>query len=228
MRRISDGSAYRRPDSDSWYIQFSIDGELKRESAGTTSREEAIEFLRRRLDEARNGRYTDVDRRPTFSDLERLLLQRDAALRDPSDVEQIVEQPAEVVGLAAQHPDWHGGFRIAGITQRQHLACVANRRKGVAQFVSEHRQELVLLAVGDAQRVAVEVCNEGAIPAEVLPRVFEPFRSGRHHGRRGEGLGLGLFIAKAIAVAHGGGLEVDSSAGATTFRLVLPRKSSLA
>ena len=83
-----------------------------------------------------------------------------------------------------------------------------------------------LRLTGDAQRVALEVCNEGAIPAEVLPRVFEPFRSGRHHGRRGEGLGLGLFIAKAIAVAHGGGLEVDSSAGATTFRLVLPRTST--
>jgi PAS domain S-box-containing protein len=80
-----------------------------------------------------------------------------------------------------------------------------------------------LRLTGDAQQVAVEVHNEGAIPGEVLPRIFEPFRSGRHHGGRGEGLGLGLFIAKAIAEAHGGGLEVDSSCGATTFRLVLPR-----
>jgi len=76
---------------------------------------------------------------------------------------------------------------------------------------------------GDAQNVAVEVHNEGTIPAEVLPRIFEPFRSGRHQGSRGEGLGLGLFIAKAIARAHGGGLEVDSARGETTFRLVLPR-----
>jgi signal transduction histidine kinase len=80
-----------------------------------------------------------------------------------------------------------------------------------------------LRLTGDAQRVAVEVHNEGAIPAEVLPRIFEPFRSGRSHGGRGEGLGLGLFIAKAIAVAHGGALEVDSSRQATTFRMVLPR-----
>ena len=80
-----------------------------------------------------------------------------------------------------------------------------------------------LRLTGDAQRVAVEVHNEGAIPAEVLPRIFEPFRSGRSHGGRGEGLGLGLFIAKALAVAHGGALEVDSSRQATTFRMVLPR-----
>ncbi len=78
---------------------------------------------------------------------------------------------------------------------------------------------------GDAQRVAVEVLNEGAIPQEILPRIFEPFRSGQHHGSRGDGLGLGLFIARAIARAHGGGLEVDSADQRTVFRLVLPRET---
>ena len=77
--------------------------------------------------------------------------------------------------------------------------------------------------MGDEARVAVEVHNSGTIPSEILPRIFEPFRSGRHYASRGDGLGLGLFIAKAIARAHGGGLEVDSADGATTFRLVLPR-----
>ena len=76
---------------------------------------------------------------------------------------------------------------------------------------------------GDQERVAVEVSNKGAIRADLLPRIFEPFRSGRHHGSRGEGLGLGLFIANAIARAHGGALEVDTSDDDTTFRLVLPR-----
>jgi signal transduction histidine kinase len=76
---------------------------------------------------------------------------------------------------------------------------------------------------GDNQRVAVEVRNEGSIPSELLPRIFEPFRAGRHAAHRGGGLGLGLFIANAIAHAHGGDLEVDSSGGATTFRLILPR-----
>jgi PAS domain S-box-containing protein len=83
-----------------------------------------------------------------------------------------------------------------------------------------------LRLTGDAQRVAVEVHNEGAIPGELFPYIFEPFRSGRHRGSRRDGLGLGLFIARAIASAHGGGLEVASSQGATTFRLVLPRHAS--
>jgi PAS domain S-box-containing protein len=78
---------------------------------------------------------------------------------------------------------------------------------------------------GDGTRVAVEVDSKGAIPSEVLPKLFEPFGSRRHHGK-GDGLGLGLFITKAIAQAHGGCLEFDSSGGATTFRLVLPRRSA--
>jgi PAS domain S-box-containing protein len=78
---------------------------------------------------------------------------------------------------------------------------------------------------GDERRVAVEVHNRGAIPRELLPRIFEPFRSGRHIASRSEGLGLGLFIANAIARAHGGGLEVDSSDDRTMFRLVLPRQA---
>ena len=77
---------------------------------------------------------------------------------------------------------------------------------------------------GDEERVAVEVRNRGSIPQEVLPRLFEPFHPDRDYTKRGEGLGLGLFIAKAIARAHGGGLEFDSADDSTTFRLVLPRR----
>ena len=79
---------------------------------------------------------------------------------------------------------------------------------------------------GDEQRVAVEVHNQGTIPAELLPHLFHPFHSGRHRARRGDGLGLGLFIARAIARAHGGELEVASAGCTTMFRLVLPRQSA--
>jgi PAS domain S-box-containing protein len=83
---------------------------------------------------------------------------------------------------------------------------------------------ILVRLTGDDRDVAVEVNNDGSIPAEVLPRIFEPFRSGRHHGARGQGLGLGLFIARAIVIAHGGGIEVESENGATTFRMILPRQ----
>jgi signal transduction histidine kinase len=68
--------------------------------------------------------------------------------------------------------------------------------------------------------MVLTVCDRGAgIPPEVLPRIFERFASGP--GSRG--LGLGLYLARGIAMAHGGMLTVQSSSSAgTCFELVLP------
>ena len=66
--------------------------------------------------------------------------------------------------------------------------------------------------------------NRGTIPTEWLPRILEPFRSGRH-ASRGDGLGLGLLITKGIARAHGGGLEVNLENDETMFPLVPPRQT---
>lgn len=41
-------------------------------------------------------------------------------------------------------------------------------------------------------------------------------------GSNTEGLGLGLFIARHIAEAHGGELSVACSDGRTSFTMVLP------
>lgn len=76
---------------------------------------------------------------------------------------------------------------------------------------------------GHDDQVVVEVRNGGTIPRDILPRLFEPFRSSRRYTGRGGGLGLGLFIARAIARAHGGDIEVESARDTTMFRLVLPR-----
>ena len=118
--------------------------------------------------------------------------------------------------------DGHGAWDESRVMQ-----AVSNLASNAVQHSTPGSPVRVRLT-GDDKQVMVEVHNDGAIPHELLPRIFEPFRSGHHHGSRGEGLGLGLFIAKAIARAHGGGLQVDSSAGATMFRLVLPRSAASA
>jgi PAS domain S-box-containing protein len=72
--------------------------------------------------------------------------------------------------------------------------------------------------------VRVEVHNQGQIPPELLPVIFHPFRAGGEKTGRGQGLGLGLFIAQAIARAHRGSIDVDSTAETgTSFRIGLPR-----
>lgn len=60
------------------------------------------------------------------------------------------------------------------------------------------------------------------IPAQTLAQLFQPFTrtpSTTHQ----QGLGLGLYIAKQIALAHGGHMQVASSlAGGTVFSFHLP------
>lgn len=79
---------------------------------------------------------------------------------------------------------------------------------------------------GAKDQVLVSVRNEGSIPPELLPHVFDPFRSGAGRKERVGGLGLGLFIVKEIVAAHGGTAEVRSTeADGTTFMIRLPRES---
>ena len=71
--------------------------------------------------------------------------------------------------------------------------------------------------------IALSVANPGVIPPDVLPCIFDPFRS----GQRGhvDGLGLGLYIAQQIAVAHDGDIAVESTpAAGTVFTVTLPRR----
>jgi signal transduction histidine kinase len=63
-----------------------------------------------------------------------------------------------------------------------------------------------------ADRVEIVVRNAGIIPSEQIDSLFDPFRSGSRFGRRHEGLGLGLYIARHIAQAHGGSVVLRSNA----------------
>ena len=83
----------------------------------------------------------------------------------------------------------------------------------------------VELAAGGADGYELVVTDSGpGIPSEVLPRVFERyFRvEGRASGGPG-GMGLGLAIARAIVLAHGGDLTADSPRGSgARFMMRLP------
>ena len=66
--------------------------------------------------------------------------------------------------------------------------------------------------------------NAGAIPPELLPRLFEPMTGGERRRDGSRGLGLGLFITREVVRAHGGDIAVESHEDrGTTFTLELPR-----
>jgi signal transduction histidine kinase len=85
---------------------------------------------------------------------------------------------------------------------------------------------VTLTAHGDGDCVTLAVRNGGPpIPPDVLPFVFEPLARGSGDSA-GHSIGLGLFIARAIVLAHGGDIHVTSSTDAgTTFTARLPKAS---
>jgi two-component system, NtrC family, sensor kinase len=77
---------------------------------------------------------------------------------------------------------------------------------------------VVLGASGD--EVEVAVCDSGpGVASEGRARLFEPFFT-----TKSTGTGLGLAVSRAIALAHGGDIEVENgSPGGAVFKLRLPR-----
>ena len=71
--------------------------------------------------------------------------------------------------------------------------------------------------------IVIEVSDQGiGIPASEQLRVFERFYRVPNATAKG-GYGLGLFLVRHIAEAHGGRAEVDSEpGGGSCFRLILP------
>lgn len=72
----------------------------------------------------------------------------------------------------------------------------------------------VITRPGEAGSVELAVQDDGCgIPAEDLPRIFEPFYTtkGKH------GTGLGLAVSWSIVEAHGGALDVQSEPGHGTI-----------
>jgi signal transduction histidine kinase len=87
---------------------------------------------------------------------------------------------------------------------------------------------IVIACREERDAVALDVTNRGpTIPPDRLARIFEPLQQGDDAARHGGGIGLGLFIAREIAHAHGGSIEARSADGATTFTVRLPRRAPI-
>ena len=103
-------------------------------------------------------------------------------------------------------------------------------RERVEQVVANLLQNAVQHGRGDVNvfveptpgAVLIRVHNRGAVIApEEISTLFEPFRRGSENRL---GLGLGLYIVQVIMRAHGGSVDVESSAATgTTFTTRWPR-----
>jgi signal transduction histidine kinase len=86
-----------------------------------------------------------------------------------------------------------------------------------------------VVVTDEAAVVRFEVKNSGpAIERLTLDRIFDPLNRGPEHENRYDAdgnLGLGLYIAREIAKAHGGEIEARSDETETVFAVRLPRRT---
>jgi signal transduction histidine kinase/AraC-like DNA-binding protein len=84
--------------------------------------------------------------------------------------------------------------------------------------------EVVLGAQVETPHLHLWVQDTGAgISPDMQERIFEPFVTAEHAGRRPEGIGLGLSITRRLVALHGGSMKLESQPGrGSTFHVYLP------
>ncbi len=163
-----------------------------------------------------------------IEDLAQLSKSRQGAVEIWPERIDMVQLVKDVVGeheLAASAPPIHvhGEEAIEGTWDRRHMEQVVSNLVGNAVKHGKAGTEVDVTVRSEGDAVTVTVHNEGEIPADVVPFLFDPFKSFGPRQRR-TGMGLGLYIVKSVVDAHGGRVDVESTAEAgTTFRVTLPR-----
>ncbi len=84
--------------------------------------------------------------------------------------------------------------------------------------------EVVLGAQVEPPHLRLWVQDTGAgISPDMQERIFEPFVTAEHAGRRPEGIGLGLSITRRLVALHSGSMRLESQPGrGSTFHVYLP------
>jgi two-component system, OmpR family, sensor histidine kinase KdpD len=138
-------------------------------------------------------------------------------------LENAVEGSHKVLGrhqvmLMVQEPDspvWFDARLLARVFR--HL--IEN-----AALYSPPESRIVLRSRRVEGRLEFEVEDSGpGIDKGDLPHIFEKFYRGKRGAKLKKGTGMGLAIARAIMLAHGGGIAVDSNPEhGSTFRFWVP------
>lgn len=144
----------------------------------------------------------------------------------PIDVRELVEETGRR-WVAAAERSWHVDPRADGVVpcDRDRLTDAVDALIENALHATERGDAITISGRAFDGHFALEVSDEGeGIDPEQLASLFERFsRVDAPRTRDSGGTGLGLSIVKAIAEAHGGSVEADSTLGrGARFRILLP------
>ncbi len=165
-------------------------------------------------------------------DFSRLDARRLELIRKPVDVTTVVLGSVE--RMALQAPDRPFDVRVDDGAPKadadpDRLAQVMENLLTNAIKYGAADTPIVVRITHENRHVAVAVTNQGkTLAADELPRLFERFHrtAGAKQGAA-KGVGLGLYISRALVEAHGGRITAESTAaGMTTFRFTLPVAAS--
>jgi signal transduction histidine kinase len=136
--------------------------------------------------------------------------------------------------MRALYPTWtfqlDAEEHLIGEWDEPRLSQVLSNLLGNAVQHGTHDSGITVTAKKVKNTLELNVHNNGpAVPAKLIPILFDRFIQGKSGFRYDEGraanLGLGLYIAKEIVVAHGGTIQVHSNEkDGTNFIVSLPLK----
>jgi len=137
-----------------------------------------------------------------------------------AEVLGLFEDVAEEKGVVLRAED--AGTVALRADRTRVLQALANLVDNAVKYVPVGGEVVIAAQAADAF-VLLTVTDDGVgIPPQDLPHVWERLYRG-DRSRSEHGLGLGLSLVKAIALAHGGGVAVDSTPGkGSRFTLRLP------
>ncbi|MBE1298545.1 MAG: HAMP domain-containing protein [Alteromonadaceae bacterium] len=140
----------------------------------------------------------------------------------PSLMEEILAEQdnAESISVASEIPEEAIQLDIGRIK-----FLLRNLLRNAIEYSPKEAKVELVVDQTDKEFVFSVRDNGPGISTELQERIFEPFyRVENIDNRSHKGVGLGLYLCRKIAIAHGGSLTVESVVGkGSCFRFVLPK-----
>ena len=173
---------------------------------------EDLDRLQRTIDQILSAARTDLKR----------------ALREPVDIARLLADCADDArdrfGLPekAISVEVPAGARLKGDAEQLRVA-LRNLIDNAIRYAGDDVHVEIRVRSVSARKLELEVADRGVgIPASALDRIFQRFsRLPQEAVRTARGLGLGLYIVRNVARAHGGNVRAESEGEGKGSRFIL-------